>query len=92
VSELFEDVYVGYAMSVSPETDAVIGKLFPRLSRRDVYRAADAYLIDCPPSRKPKNYRKFLINWAKREDARTLKAAEAWEARDAAIRREVNHG
>jgi hypothetical protein len=92
VSQLFEDVYVGYALRVSPETDAMIGKLFGRLDRRSMYRAADSYLIDCPPSRKPKNYRRFLINWARKEDARTLKAADAWAEREAVLQRELHRG
>ena len=92
MTELFADAYSGEVLSVSYTTDAIIRQSFPHIDVQACYKAADAYLLDCPKSRWPRNRRRFLINWAKREQACTLRNAEAWRLRQEAYEREIGVG
>jgi hypothetical protein len=61
------DAYRGAVLDVSLETDALLRKLYPEVDRQSAYRDADGWLVTCPRSRWPRNTRRFLINWLKRE-------------------------
>jgi hypothetical protein len=48
------------------ETHELLAELFPEVDRPSEYREADAWLLCCAPSRRPRNVRRFLFNWFKR--------------------------
>ena len=64
---LFEDAYRGRILGVSAETHAVLRELFPEVDTHGTYRDADSWLVTCAPKRRPKNCKRFLVNWFKRE-------------------------
>jgi hypothetical protein len=59
--------YTGRLLDVTLETDAALGEWFPEVDRRSCYREADAWLWSAPPSRRPKNVRRFLRTWFAKE-------------------------
>jgi hypothetical protein len=91
MSELFS-AYSGEVLTVSCETDGRIATLFPELDRPSMYRDADSWLLTCPKSRWPRNRRRFLLTWARREKTRALKASLAWAEKEAALRKESQIG
>ena len=86
------DAYSGEALTVSLSTDAVLRRLFPEVDRPSAYREADAWLLTCPKSHKPRNCKRFMLNWFKREKTRTLRASLAFAEREEALRKEVRVG
>lgn len=88
----FWDAYSGEKLSVSDETHARLRRLFPEIDLPSFYRTMDAYLLDCPKSRYPRNIRKFLITCARREKTCTLRASEAFAEKQDALRKEIYVG
>lgn len=82
------NAFSGSCLDVSLETDQVLRESYSQLDLDVIYRDVNAYLWHCAPSRRPKNVRRFLINWC-RKDARQ-KARQA--KMDALLMREVNVG
>ncbi len=58
--------YSGVVLEVSLETDSKLTSLFPDLDLRAEYRLADAWLWQAAKCRRPRNARKFLINWCRK--------------------------
>ena len=91
MTDLFS-AYAGEVLSVSYATDAFLRAHFPEVDASSSYRTADAYLLQCPKSKRPRNPRRFLINWFGSEKICTLKNAAAWQRKDEAVRRELAAG
>jgi hypothetical protein len=66
VTNLFEDAWSGRQLIVSMETHELLAELFPEVDRPSTYRDADSWLVTCSPSRRPRNVKRFLLNWFRR--------------------------
>jgi len=80
--------YSGRMLQVTLQTDSLLAELFPEVDRQSQFREADAWLWSAPPSRRPKNVRRFLRTWF----VKAKRAQERQDAKDAAIRREARVG
>lgn len=65
MADLF-NYYEGFALVVSETTHAQLCEMFSELDLRSMYRDADSWLLTCAPKRKPRNYKRFLLNWARK--------------------------
>ena len=80
------DAYKGRCLDVSFETDFALRQLFPDLEPLNIYyRDADAWIWNAPSSRRPKNVRRFLTNWLRKE----AKVLQRESRKDAELRRAV---
>ena len=86
--EGFDDPYQGLQLSVSAKTDAEIRFLYPELDVHGIYRDADSWLLTCAPKRRPKNVKRFLVNWMKRERQKSEREGRKQEI----VNRELNVG
>lgn len=82
----------GELLEVSQETYARLKQWFPEVDLPSCFRDADAWLWQAPTRRKPRNVRRFLVNWVKRAKVCTLRNAEAWRLRQEAYEREIGIG
>jgi hypothetical protein len=64
---LFEDAYSGRQLIVSRATHELLAELFPEVDRPSTYRDADSWLVTCAPSRRPRNVKRFLVTWFRRQ-------------------------
>lgn len=64
---LFADAWSGRQLIVSMETHDLLAELFPEVDRPSSYRDADSWLLTCAPSRRPRNVRRFLVSWFRRQ-------------------------
>jgi len=65
---LFElDAYVGRQLTVCDATHIEICELFPEVDVYPTYRDADSWLLACPARKRPKNVKRFLLNWFRKE-------------------------
>jgi len=67
--------YRGQVLEVSHEENAMLAESFPEVDRPSEYRSADAWLW-ANPRRRPKNYRRFLVNWFSRQKRREIARPE----------------
>jgi hypothetical protein len=63
--------YHGEILVVDAEMNSALAHLFPEVDRPSEYRSADAWLMVAPPSRRPRNMKRFLVRWFSR--------AKRWE-------------
>ena len=86
---LFEmDAYVGRELTVSDATHIEICELFPEVDVYPTYRDADSWLLACPARKRPKNVKRFLLNWFRKEK----RAIRRQHEKEDAVRREINVG
>jgi hypothetical protein len=85
---LFPDAYNGRTLDVSAETDSILRELFPECDLPGIYRLCDAWILTCAPSRRPRNLKRFLVNWCKKEAAQVRREHK----RDIEVRRELYAG
>jgi hypothetical protein len=71
---LFEDAWSGRQLIVSMETHELLAELFPEVDRPSTYRDADSWLLTCAPSRRPRNVKRFLVTWFRRQKRFDAKA------------------
>jgi hypothetical protein len=63
-----DDAFNGVCLDVSFKTDFILRQLFPDLEPLSIYyRDMDAYLYTAPPSKRPKNVKRFCCNWLRKE-------------------------
>ena len=58
--------YRGEVLEIDEETNSILAFLFPEVDRPSAYRDADAYLWAAPKSKRPRNHRRFIVNWLRR--------------------------
>ena len=76
-ARLFDDLaYQGVMLDVTMDIHAVICRLFPDLAIAHEYRAADSWLVACPPRKRPRNCKRFLLNWFRRSANREHKTLQ----------------
>ena len=64
---LFGDAWSGRYLDVSHETHEFLAEHFPEVDLASAYREADAWLFHMPAKRRPRNLKRFLVNWLKKE-------------------------
>ena len=60
------NVYRGEVLEVDELTHAALRKLFPEVDLQSAYRDADAWIFAAPKSKRPRNHRRFIVNWMRR--------------------------
>ena len=60
------NVYHGEILEVDELLHAAMRRLFPEVDLPSAYRDMDAWIVQAPKSKRPKNQRKFVINWLRR--------------------------
>lgn len=60
------NIYHGEILEVDEMTHAVLRKLFPEVDLQSAYRDADAWIFAAPKSKRPRNHRRFIVNWMRR--------------------------
>jgi hypothetical protein len=83
---LVDDAFNGVCLDVSFKTDFILRQLFPDLEPLSIYyRDADSWLYNAPPSKRPRNIRRFLTNWLRKEAKALLRESRRdYESRRAA--------
>jgi hypothetical protein len=68
VTNLFEmNAYEGRELRVSDATHIEICELFPEIDVYPTYRDAESWINTCSPRRRPKNIKRFLMSWFRKE-------------------------
>ena len=83
--------YRGEAIEVDQELNHILAQLFPEVDRPSEYRSADAW-VWANPRRRPKNMKRFLVNWFKRRKRFEIAIEDNRLKRDELLRRELEVG
>jgi hypothetical protein len=57
------NVYHGEVLEVDELTHLALRNLFPEVDLQSAYRDADAWIFAAPKSSRPRNHRRFIVNW-----------------------------
>lgn len=63
-------VYRGQVLEVDELLHIAMKNLFPELDLPSAYRDMDAWILQAPKSKRPRDQRKFVINWLRRNKRR----------------------
>lgn len=89
---LFGDAYSGEILVVSDETDAQIGRLFPEVDRFSEYRGMDSWLLTVSARKRPRNVKRFVLNWCRRAARQERNRAKREQYKERMLKREINVG
>jgi hypothetical protein len=59
------NIYHGEFLEIDEPTHISLRGLFPEVDLQSAYRDADAWIFAAAKSRRPRNHRRFIVNWLK---------------------------
>lgn len=60
------NIYHGELLEVDELLHMAMRRLFPEVDLPSAYRDMDAWILQAPKSKRPRDQRKFVINWLRR--------------------------